>query len=40
MKRDLGIKNSQSVLIAGYFQLSRFQPAYMDGLLSFIGQIG
>jgi hypothetical protein len=33
MKPDWAIENSLSRLIADYFQLSKFLPARMDGLL-------
>jgi hypothetical protein len=39
-KRDWAIENSLSPLIADYFQWSKFQPALMDGLLSYIDQLG
>jgi hypothetical protein len=39
-KRGWGIENSLSRLIADYFQLSKFQLALTDGLLSFIDQRG
>jgi hypothetical protein len=40
MKRDWAIENSLSPLIADYFQLSKFQLALTDGLLSSIDQLG
>jgi hypothetical protein len=39
-RRGWGIENSLSRLIADYFQLSKFQLALTDGLLSFIDQRG
>ena len=39
-KHGWAIENSPSLLIADYFQLSKFQLALTDGLLSFIDQPG